>query len=98
MLVRELNRRLGGWQAASVKVQTMAQRLKAAGRSDPSVAEEARALLQAVSGEARRFEDLLTQQSKVVANHGRVTDTQRSFVIIADRLQTSLSLLDAEVE
>lgn len=95
-LVRDLNRRLGSWQAASVKVHTIAQRLKAAGRGDPSVEEEARALLHALSVEMQRFEAMLPEQSERVANHGRVNDTRRSFEMIAERLKAALRLLGSE--
>jgi hypothetical protein len=92
-LVRDLNRRLGSWQAASVKVHTMAQRLKAAGREDPSVAEETRALLKSLAVELEGFEQTLPEQSERVANHGRVNDTRRSFEMIAERLRATLRLL-----
>jgi hypothetical protein len=93
VLVRDLNRRLGSWQAASVKVHTMAQRLKAAGREDPSVEEEAQMLLHALSVELGRFEAMLLGQSERVASHGRVNDTRRSFEMVGERLRATLQLL-----
>jgi hypothetical protein len=92
-LVRELNRRLGQWQAASVKLHTIAGRLKSNGHADPAVKAEAHALLSVVSREAYRLEDLLSDQPEAVARHGRIEDTRRSFEVIADRLRESLKLL-----
>ncbi len=97
-LVRDLNRRLGSWQAASVKVHTIAQRLKAAGRGDPSVVEEAQALRRSLSVEKQRFEAMIPEQSERVANHGRVNDTRRSFEMIAERLSDALRLMGHEPE
>lgn len=93
-LVRELNRQLGAWQASSVKLSTIAQRLKASGRHDVSIAEEARTLFGVVQGEAERFEALLSKQPPAIADHGRVRDTRRSFEMVTDRLRTSLELLE----
>jgi hypothetical protein len=95
-LVRDLNRQLGHWQASSVKLHTIAERLKAAGRADPSVVEEAHALFHVVAVEAKRFEELLPDQAAAVAAHGRINDTRQSFEMIANRLRASLRLLGAE--
>ena len=92
-LVRDLNRQLGAWQASSVKLHAMAERLRAAGRSDPSLADEAKALFHLVSSEAQRFEQLLSDRPEAVARHGRIDDTRRSFEMVADRLRASLKLL-----
>ena len=97
-LVRDLNRQLGHWQASSVKLHTMAERLKAAGRADPSVVEEANALFHVVKTEAQRFEGLLPEQSSAVATHGRIDDTRRSFDMVSDRIRASLKLLGADPE
>ena len=96
MLVRELNRRLGAWQATSVKLHAMAQRLKAAGRHDPAVADEAMALLLLVRCEARRFEAMLPDLPPAVSQHGRIKDTSRSFEMITDRLRAALTYLGVE--
>lgn len=95
-LVRQLNRQLGLWQASSVKLHTMAERLSAGGRSDPAVAEEAHALFHAVLAEAERFESLLPGQPLAVVEHSRIKDTRRSFEMISERLWASLKLLGAE--
>jgi chromosome segregation ATPase len=92
-LVRDLNRRLGSWQAVSVKLHTISQRLRASGREDPSVVEDAEALLNAVSTEAQRFEELVAEQDEAVASHARVEDTRRSFNMIINRLRTTLASL-----
>lgn len=94
--VRDLNRQLGFWQASSVKLHTMAERLTAAGRADPSVAEEAHALFNVVSTEALRFESLLPELTEAVAGHDRIKDTRRSFEMITERLRDSLRLMGSE--
>jgi len=92
-LVRDLNRRLGTWQAASVKLQTIAQRLGASGSEAHSVAADVRSLFQVVAAEAARFERMLPEQPQSVAEHGRIHDTRRSFEMVAGRLRASLELL-----
>lgn len=94
-LVRDLNRRLGSWQATSVKLHAIAERLKAAGRSDPSVVEEAHALFHVVNAESQRFEDMLPNLSDAVLHHGRIADTRQSFKMVTDRLRASLGLMNA---
>lgn len=95
-LVRDLNRQLGHWQASSVKLHTMAERLRAAGRADAAVIEEAHTLFHVVASEAQRFEELLPEQPPAVAKHGRINDTRRSFEMITSRLRASLELLGAD--
>lgn len=94
-LVRDLNRQLGSWQATSIKLHAIAERLKAAGRIDPSVIEETSALLYVVETEACRFENLLPELSSAVSHHGRVADTRQSFKMVKERLVASLRLLGA---
>ncbi len=91
--VRDLNRQLGLWQASSVKLQTMAERVRSAGGADSQVAAELRGLFSAVRTEAQRFEASLAAQPPEVADHGRVRDTLRSFEMISGRLRQSLRLL-----
>jgi hypothetical protein len=95
-LVRELNRQMGSWQASSVKIHTIAERLKATGRSDPAIAEEAHTLFHVVIAESQRFEGLLPDQQIAVAEHGRIKDTRRSFEMVTDRLRSSLLLLGVD--
>lgn len=93
VLVRQLNKQLGMWQASSIKLHTMAERLRATGRADPSVVEEAHTLFHVVSAEVERFESLLPTLPAPVANHGRISDTRRSFTMVVDRLHACLQLL-----
>lgn len=96
IFVRDLNRRLGSWQSVSVKLHTIAQRLRSSGREDASVAAEAEALIAAVATEARRFEGLVAQQTDAVAGHARVDDTRRSFRMIIERLRATLHAMGRE--
>ena len=95
-LVRDLNRQLGSWQATSIKLHAIAQRLKAAGRLDPAVVEEALALFHLVSRESSRFENTLPQLSDAVSHHGRIADTRQSFKMVTDRLVATLCMLGAD--
>lgn len=95
ILVRDLNRQLGAWQGTSIKLHAIAERLNAAGRIDPSIVEEARALFHVVSAESERFESLLPELSDAVSHHGRIADTRQSFKMVTDRLLASLRLMNA---
>jgi hypothetical protein len=96
MLVRGLNRQLGLWQGASVKLHTMAQRLASSGRADPAIVEQVLRLFQTVSGESQRFEAMVGAQSPTVAQHSRITDTRQSFCMVVDRLRACCQLLGME--
>jgi hypothetical protein len=92
-LVEELNGKLGVWQSSSIKLRTMAERLRAAGRRDDAVASEARALAEVVAVQARQFEELANQQSDAIARHFKLDNTRRSLSMIGDRLAETLKLL-----
>lgn len=97
ILVRDLNRQLGVWQAASVKLHTMAQRLAASGRTDPAFADQALQLFEVVSMELQRFEAMAGSQPPSLAQHSRINDTRRSFAMVVDRLRASFRLLGMEL-
>ena len=94
ILVRDLNRQLGVWQGASVKLHTMALRLAASGRTaDPAFADQALQLFQVVSTESQRFEAMAGIQPQSVAQHSRINDTRQSFAMVVDRLRACFTLL-----
>ena len=98
LLVSELNRQLGQWQAASVKLKTIAERLSVQRMADAAVVAEARALLELVGAEQERFERTLPGQPAVVVQHSHIKDTQRSFAMVTERLRTTLTLLGVPPE
>lgn len=93
-LVAPVQEKLGAWQAETVKLEVMAQRIKAAGRHDPSLGEAARALLGVVRMQAQLLESSLTDAVDAVRMHNRVTDAQKVLVLLAARLEKILSNLD----
>jgi hypothetical protein len=92
LLVRQLNRQLGQWQASSVKLHAIASRRKDSG-PDEAVTAEALTLLKLVRSETEKFEALIAEQPPMVAEHGRIQDTRRSFEMVTERLVAALRML-----
>jgi hypothetical protein len=90
-LVAPVQEKLGVWHAEAVKLETMVQRSKAAGRHDPSLAEAARVLLGVVRMQAQLLETAVADAMDAVRSHSRVTDAQRALVLLVDRLERILS-------
>ena len=90
-LVAPIQDKLGLWQAEAVKLETMVQRVRAAGRSDPSVAEAARTLLGVVRMQAQLFEAAVGEAMLPVRGHSRVTDTQKVLGLLVARIEKILS-------
>jgi hypothetical protein len=84
---------LGAWQAEAVKLEVMTDRLKAAGRRDPSVAEGVRALLKVVNMQAQLLETAAAEAPPPVRTHTRVTDAQKVLGMLAVRLEAMLAAL-----
>jgi hypothetical protein len=92
-LVRELNRELGKWQSASVKVHTIAGRRNLSQQASAELSAEIHRLLAGVSQGSQRLADLLQQAGPAIAGHGRIEDTRRSIEMVRERLLSSLRLL-----
>ncbi|RYE07780.1 MAG: hypothetical protein EOP22_16415 [Hyphomicrobiales bacterium] len=90
-LVVPTNRKLGEWQATSIKLETMAARLKAAGRHDPAIAEGAATLRQLVVAETVAFEAVVAGAPEPVQLHSRVGDTRHALRALAARLGAILA-------
>jgi hypothetical protein len=89
-LVAPVQEKLGLWQGEAVKLEMMVQRVRTAGRSDPSLAEAARTLLGVVRMQAQLFEAGVATAEPVVRGHSRVADTQKVLGLLAARIETIL--------
>lgn len=93
-LVRPVHQKLGPWQAESIKLQTIAGRLKASGKHDPSVSVAAKALLGTVNKQTREFEREVGKAPEPVREHGRVADTRTVLKLVEQRIADTLSEMD----
>ena len=90
-LVAPVHEKLGAWQAECIKLETMAQRSKAAGRRDVGLSEAARSLLGYVSRQAETFERSVESAPEPIRRHGRVSDTRMVLRRLEGRLAATLS-------
>ena len=90
-LVAPVQEKLGLWQAEAVKLEVMVQRVRAAGRSDPSIAEAARTLLGIIHMQARLFETAASEADPVVRAHTRVTDARKVLALLVARVEKILT-------
>ena len=90
-LVAPVQEKLGLWQAEAIKLETMVQRVRGAGRSDPSIAEAARTLLNVINMQAQLFEANVSAADPVVRGHSRVTDAQKVLGLLVTRVETILA-------
>lgn len=90
-LVAPVQEKLGLWQAEAIKLETMVQRVRGAGRSDPSIAEAARTLLNVINMQAQLFEANVAAADPLVRGHSRVTDAQKVLGLLVTRVETILA-------
>ena len=90
-LIAPVQQKLGAWQAEVVKLEVMAQRIRAVGRRDPSIAEATRTLLGVVKMQAQLLETSLGTAADAVRLHSRVTDAQKVLVLLVERLERLLA-------
>ncbi|OJX17582.1 MAG: hypothetical protein BGO82_15145 [Devosia sp. 67-54] len=88
-LVRDINDRIGRWQAESVRLATTAERLRRSGRSDPGLVEAIDVLAALVEGQRRNFAATLQTLPGSVVQHSRVRDTERALRMVLERLQAA---------
>lgn len=89
-LVGPVHEKLGAWQAETIKLETRAQRLKAAGRRDAAVAEATRALLNFTISQSTALQLAASQSPPEIGSHGRVTDTLKVLAMLTERLERTL--------
>jgi hypothetical protein len=85
--------RIGLWQARSIHLLTIGQRLRTRGHHLPHYAEEALILLAAVEEEKTRFEAATEGLPDDVRDHDVVTDTARALGDVSARLDAALKVL-----
>ena len=89
-LIAPVQDKLGTWQAEVVKLEVIAQRVKASGRHDPGLAETVRAMLGVVRMQTQLLDTALTDTIPAVRTHSRVTDAQRVLALLVERLEKIL--------
>ena len=89
-LVRDINEKIGIWQAESVRLATAAGRMRQSARHEPAVIESINALIQTVERQQMDLAATLVAVPAGVAEHSRVSDTQQALRMIVDRLRTAL--------
>lgn len=95
LLVRSVHQKLGPWQAESIKLQTIAERLRAAGKHDPAVTVAARELLGSVNKGWREFEREVEAAPEQVREHGRIADTRTVLHLVEQRVEATLARMDS---
>lgn len=93
-LVRSVHKQLGSWQAESVKLEAIVERLRASGRHDPSVSNAAKTLLGSVHKGAREFEREVGKAPEPVRQHGRIADTRTVLRLVEQRVSATLNRMD----
>jgi hypothetical protein len=90
-LVTPVQEKLGVWQAETIKLEVMVQRLKASGRHDPSLTEAVRALHRVVGMQTELLDTALADALPAVRAHSRVTDAKRVLSLLTERLEKILT-------
>jgi hypothetical protein len=90
-LVQPVHEKLGAWQAETIKLETRAQRLKAAGRTDAAVAEATRTLLGFTIAQSAALNLSASEAPEEIATHTRVVDTLKVLAMLTERLERTLS-------
>lgn len=90
-LVGPIQEKVGLWQAEAIKLEAMAQRIKASGRADPAIAEAARTLLGVVRMQGQMFDAAVAEVDPVVRAQSRVTDAQKVLGLLINRVEKILT-------
>lgn len=97
-VVLPTNRQIGPWQARAAHLQVLAEKLRANGRCDGKIAEEAKELLDAVEVHRRDLSDKMGDLPADVAASTRLDDTVRALQSVAAVLQRTLALMSPSRE
>lgn len=90
-LVAPVQEKLGAWQAQTVKLEVMVQRLKASGRNDAGLGEAARTLLGVVAMHSKQLDASIESASGQLKVHSRVLDARRVLDQLIGRLEKVLA-------
>ncbi|SFZ85809.1 hypothetical protein SAMN02983003_2981 [Devosia enhydra] len=77
-LVLPINRQIGAWQAAAVRLTAIASRTAASGRYNPGIEEEIETLAQNVAHQQSLLAAEMASLPEDVAGSGRLLDTARA--------------------
>jgi hypothetical protein len=92
-VVDPTNQEIGPWQRRAAWLLALAERLKASGGHDPRIAEEAKALLEAVETRREQLRSEISVLPADVAGSTRLEDTARALDSVAGVLGKTLGLL-----
>jgi hypothetical protein len=87
------NQEIGPWQRRAAWLLALAERLKASGGHDPSIAEEAETLLSVVEARREHLMSTVTSLPDDVAQSSRLEDTARALDSVAGVLAKALALM-----
>lgn len=90
-VVLPTNQQIGPWQARAAHLLALAEKLKATGRHDPSIIDEAQALLEAVAAHRRELDQEVQELPPDVAGSTRFDDTARALQSVASVLERTLA-------
>ena len=90
-LVAPLQDQLGLWQAESIKLETMAERLRVTGGGNEELAKGIRELLDAVTRQATALDGAVQKVPESVRTHSRVTDVRKVLKMLEQRLNDTLN-------
>ena len=92
-VVLPTNQEIGPWQQRAAWLLALAERLKASGGHDPSIAEEAEALMSAVETRREHLMSAVRSLPDDVAQSSRLEDTARALDSVAGVLTKALGLM-----
>ena len=97
-VVLPTNQQIGPWQARAAHLLVLAEKQKATGRHNPSLADEAQTLLEVVEKHRRGLSDEMQTLPSDVAGSTRFDDTARALQSVAVVLERTLAMIQAGVE
>jgi hypothetical protein len=92
-VVLPTNQQIGPWQSRAAHILALAEKLRATGRHDPRLADEAEALLGSVNAHQAHLIDAIRNLPSEVAGSTRLQDTHRALCSVATVLENALKLL-----
>jgi hypothetical protein len=90
-VVLPTNQQIGPWQARAAHLLALAEKLKATGRHNPGIADEAQTLLDIVETHRRELDRDVQELPSDVAGSTRLDDTARALQSVATVLERTLA-------
>jgi hypothetical protein len=88
-----INDQIGPWQTKTARLLAYAERLRATGGYEPTIAAEVEALSKAVSMQQNRLLETTRELPPDIASNTRVLDTARALKSVATGLEAARDLL-----